>query len=137
MELTKLKMLRTERGFTLRKLAERADVDLSTISMLENGRKRSQIITLVKLAKALNVPVDDLLQEHLDTSAPSRGRKGWQAKLDRKMLKEQESAGAIPSTEGMAAALKAFEEPGKDYSQEEVEREFASLIASYKEKASV
>ena len=70
-----LKRLRTERGFSLRKLAARADLDQSTISQLENDHKKAMLLTLYKLSKALEVPVEELLELH-DNGAAGRGRKG-------------------------------------------------------------
>lgn len=70
-----LKQLRTERGLSLRKLAVKADLDQSTISLIENDRKRAMLSTLQKLARALEVPLEDLLVLQ-DTGASERGRKG-------------------------------------------------------------
>jgi transcriptional regulator with XRE-family HTH domain len=70
-----LKRLRTERGLSLRVLAAKADLDQSTISLIENDRKRAMLTTLTKLARALEVPLDDLM-ELQDSGASERGRRG-------------------------------------------------------------
>src|SRR5215213_3354953 len=58
---TKLRVLRAERGLTLRQAAERGGVRPATLSDIEHGRSRPHDITLAKIAKAYDVPVDDLL----------------------------------------------------------------------------
>ena len=77
--MNKLKRLRAERGLTLRKLAIKADLNQSTISLIETDKRKAQLVTLGKLAKALEVSLDDLL-EFMDDSAPERGRKGGAAR---------------------------------------------------------
>lgn len=57
----RLKELRAERGLTQAALAKRAGVTLSYIGRLEIGRHDPQLSTLRKLAKALKVPMAELL----------------------------------------------------------------------------
>jgi transcriptional regulator with XRE-family HTH domain len=57
----RLRELRTARGLTLRQVAERADVDLSTLSRLESGKRRLALDHLPALAAALAVSTDELL----------------------------------------------------------------------------
>lgn len=80
-EMNKLKRLRGERGLSLRGLAEKARINQATISLIETDKRRAQLATLGKLAIALEVPLDELL-EFLDTSAPERGRKGQEIKKE-------------------------------------------------------
>jgi transcriptional regulator with XRE-family HTH domain len=57
-----LKRLREARGFSQLQLAKRADVAQAYISEMEaGGKKNPGIETLRKLAKALGVPVAELL----------------------------------------------------------------------------
>jgi len=58
----RLKQLRAEKGLTQAALARRAGVTLSYIGRLEIGRHDPQLSTLIKLAKALKVPVAALLR---------------------------------------------------------------------------
>jgi transcriptional regulator with XRE-family HTH domain len=83
-----LKRLRTERGLSLRKLATKADLDQSTISMIENDKKKAMLTTLQKLAAALEVPLENLL-ELQDTGASERGRKGGIATQAKKETRQQ------------------------------------------------
>ncbi|NLT05005.1 MAG: helix-turn-helix domain-containing protein [Solirubrobacterales bacterium] len=62
----RLRELRTERGLTLAQVAERANIDLSTLSRLESGKRRLALDHIPALAAALGVSSDDLL-----SSAPS------------------------------------------------------------------
>jgi transcriptional regulator with XRE-family HTH domain len=58
----KLKALRNERGWTQPVLARRAGVSHGYIARLETGRHDPKLSTLAKLAKALGVPVTELLE---------------------------------------------------------------------------
>ena len=57
-----LKKLRAKKGLSLKKIARLADLSLNTIVKIENGvNKNPTIETLIKIAKALEVGVDDLI----------------------------------------------------------------------------
>jgi transcriptional regulator with XRE-family HTH domain len=58
----KLKALRKERGWTQPVLARKATVSAGYIARLETGRHDPKLSTLMKLAKALGVPVTELLE---------------------------------------------------------------------------
>jgi transcriptional regulator with XRE-family HTH domain len=54
--------LRTEKGYSLEKVAHLADLSLNTVIRIESGvNKNPTIETLTKLAKAIEVSVDDLI----------------------------------------------------------------------------
>lgn len=58
----KIKKLRTDKGMTQKKLAEKSHMSISYIQQLERGEKNNPSLdVLLKFAVALNVPVDDLL----------------------------------------------------------------------------
>ena len=58
-----LKKLRRKKGYSLEKVARLADLSLNTIVKIENGvNKNPTIETLTKIAKALDVGVDDLIR---------------------------------------------------------------------------
>jgi transcriptional regulator with XRE-family HTH domain len=57
-----IKELRTERGLTQEQVAQKAGVTKNYITMLETGaRKTPSLPVLKRLAKALGVPVTELL----------------------------------------------------------------------------
>jgi transcriptional regulator with XRE-family HTH domain len=58
----RLRELRTERGLTLQQVAERASIDLSTLSRLEAGKRRLALDHIPALAAALGVSADELLR---------------------------------------------------------------------------
>jgi transcriptional regulator with XRE-family HTH domain len=58
----RLRDLRTQRGLTLEEVATRADIDVSTLSRLESGKRRLALDHLPRLAAALSVSTDDLLR---------------------------------------------------------------------------
>ena len=57
----RLRRLRAERGITLTALAESTGISKSTLSRLENGRRRASLELLLPLASAYRVPLDDLV----------------------------------------------------------------------------
>ncbi|MBN2890960.1 MAG: helix-turn-helix transcriptional regulator [Bacteroidales bacterium] len=58
-----LKKLRAKKGYSLEKVARLADLSLNTVVKIENGiNKNPTIKTITKLAKALDVAIDDLIK---------------------------------------------------------------------------
>jgi transcriptional regulator with XRE-family HTH domain len=58
-----LRKLRGKKGYSLEKIARLADLSLNTIVKIENGVNQNPTIeTLTKIAKALEVGVDDLIR---------------------------------------------------------------------------
>lgn len=59
-----VKKLRAQKGLSLEKVARLADLSLSTVVKVEDGTSKNPTIdTLIKIAKALEVGVDDLIQK--------------------------------------------------------------------------
>lgn len=58
----KLKQLRKKRGLTLNDLAENIGLDYQQISRIERGKSRLTIDVLMKMAKALDTPLDQLVE---------------------------------------------------------------------------
>jgi transcriptional regulator with XRE-family HTH domain len=58
-----LRKLRGKKGYSLEKIARLADLSLNTIVKVENGVNQNPTIeTMTKIAKALEVGVDDLIK---------------------------------------------------------------------------
>ena len=58
------KALRAQKGYSLEKVARLADLSLNTVVRLESGTNKNPTIdTLTKIAHALEVSVDDLIQK--------------------------------------------------------------------------
>jgi len=57
----RLKRVRSQRGVTLHDLSERTGISKSTLSRLENGRRRPSLELLLPLAQAYRIPLDDLV----------------------------------------------------------------------------
>lgn len=58
-----LRKLRDKKGYSLERVARLADLSLNTIVRVENGVNQNPTIeTLTKIAKALEVGVDDLIK---------------------------------------------------------------------------
>lgn len=61
----RIKQERTRQCITQEQLAEKADISLNFMSLIENGKNMS-VQTLINIAKALNVSVDYLLSDAKD-----------------------------------------------------------------------
>src|SRR5215203_2110555 len=59
----RLRVLRAERGLTLREAASLTGVAKETISDIERALRHPHTPTLAKIAKGYGVPVDELLEE--------------------------------------------------------------------------
>ena len=57
----RLRALRRQRGSTLAELAAKTGISESTLSRLESGRRRANLELLLPLARAYDVPLDDLV----------------------------------------------------------------------------
>ena len=58
-----LKKFRAQKGYSLERVARLADLSLNTVVKIENGiNKNPTIETITKLAKALDVEIDDLIK---------------------------------------------------------------------------
>lgn len=59
-----LKKIRADKGYSLEKVARLADLSLNTIVKIEGGTNKNPTIdTLSKIATALEVKIDDLIQK--------------------------------------------------------------------------
>jgi transcriptional regulator with XRE-family HTH domain len=53
----RLRVLRAERGFSIRGLAEKSGLNVNTLSMIENNKTSPSVSTLQQVAAALGVPI--------------------------------------------------------------------------------
>ena len=58
---SRLKALRLERDITLAGLSAATDISVSTLSRLESGQRKANLELLLPLARAYQVPLDDLV----------------------------------------------------------------------------
>jgi transcriptional regulator with XRE-family HTH domain len=68
----KLRVLRAERGLTLREAEQLTGVDKDTLSKIERGLRHPYDVTLSKLAKGYGVPVEELLEEPVPLAEASQ-----------------------------------------------------------------
>lgn len=62
MHLKNLSKIRKQKGWSQEKLSQEAGISYNTLIKIErNGIKNPKIETVIKLAKALNIAVDELL----------------------------------------------------------------------------
>jgi DNA-binding Xre family transcriptional regulator len=55
-----VRVWREHRGHSLRQLAEQAGVGIGYLSQIENGERKGTVLTLKKIATALDADIDDL-----------------------------------------------------------------------------
>jgi transcriptional regulator with XRE-family HTH domain len=68
----KLRVLRAERGLTLREAAQRTGVDKDTLSKLERGIRHPHDVTISRLAKGYDVLVEELLEDPALAGTPGK-----------------------------------------------------------------
>lgn len=66
----RIKQLRKEKNLTLRELAEKADISISFLSDIENGRSNPSLERLKAIAEALDTTVSYLLGENSTAFIP-------------------------------------------------------------------
>ncbi|MEU3019318.1 MULTISPECIES: XRE family transcriptional regulator [unclassified Nocardiopsis] len=82
----RVRALRLAQGWSLEELAARARMSPSTLSRIENGRRRLALDTLVTLARALDTTLDQLVESAADDVVTSpvvegaHGRLRWPVK---------------------------------------------------------
>jgi transcriptional regulator with XRE-family HTH domain len=94
---TRLRVLRAERGLTLREAAALTDVRPGTLSELERGVRHPHDVTLSRIAKGYGVPVEELLEEPAlagKAEAPEAGQARVAAKVPAPPSPEPPEAGA-------------------------------------------
>lgn len=57
-----LKKIRKRKGFSLRALSYECSIDFSDIGKIERGETNATLLTIMQLAKALNVPAEELFR---------------------------------------------------------------------------
>ncbi len=70
----RIRRLRKEQGFTQQKLAELSNQEPSNLSHIERGATKLSLPTIVNIANALGVTVDDLLCDSLEAAKSSYGK---------------------------------------------------------------
>jgi transcriptional regulator with XRE-family HTH domain len=68
---TTLRRIRTERGLTQEQTAERTGISTNFVSELERGLKAPGLVVIVRLSKALNVSVHELLADFSESNLKS------------------------------------------------------------------
>jgi putative transcriptional regulator len=59
----RIKEIRTERGLTQRELAAISGVTIATIQNLESGRHQASTVTLLGIARGLDISMDELFSK--------------------------------------------------------------------------
>ncbi|MEZ6173343.1 MAG: helix-turn-helix transcriptional regulator [Phycisphaerales bacterium] len=61
-----IRSLRTQQGLSQKELAERADITPSFLSLVENDQRDASIKVTLRIAEALEVPVEVLIWDAVD-----------------------------------------------------------------------
>jgi transcriptional regulator with XRE-family HTH domain len=92
---SRLRELRGERGLTLQQVAEAANIDVSTLSRLESGKRRLALDHIPALAAALGVSTDELLGTPPPEDPRIRSRPRTHQGLTMWPLTRREGAGGL------------------------------------------
>jgi transcriptional regulator with XRE-family HTH domain len=102
----RLRALRTRRGVTLSDLSESTGISKSTLSRLESGQRRATLELLLPIARAHNVPLDELV------GAPETGDP--RVRLPPRVLPHGRTAIPLTRQPGALQAYKLVIEPDRD-----------------------
>jgi len=91
----RLRELRTQRGLTLEEVAQKAQMDVSTLSRLESGKRRLALDHLARLAAALSVSTDELVREPAAEDPRVRGSSHTRHGVTYRPLTRQGPAGGL------------------------------------------
>ena len=58
--MKKVNEIRTAKGWKVVELANKAKVSVATLFALQAGRRKASLVTVNRLANALQIPVDDI-----------------------------------------------------------------------------
>ena len=101
----RIKKFRMERNLSQEKLAEMINTTNNHISRIEIGQRIPGIETLILIANALNVSVDDLLEDSLE---PLNRNAGSEIRKTMTDCNEQEQKMLVKILQFMKALLKEF-----------------------------
>lgn len=59
----KLQLIVAEKCLTWKEVCDRAEIDLTTLRKIRQGTRNPKPVTIGKIAKALEVPVQDIIEE--------------------------------------------------------------------------
>jgi len=88
----KIKFYRSKSGMTQRELAESSNISLRALSYYEKGIRQPPLEVMIKISKALNIPIDEFLElpEMLRLAKKDADLKAWQVKSTFERRKEME-----------------------------------------------
>lgn len=95
---------RKKAGLTMNRLAELADIDGGFLATIETGKKAPSVVTLAKLAKALEIRLGDLFSEVPKESEP------LDAQLERRLRSLAHGRSASEKAD-LLAILKQLQDP--------------------------
>lgn len=114
----RIKKIRLEKCMTQKEVAEKCGINDANIRKYESGRQNPKIETVEKIAKALDVPITQLL--------PYQIKADHNAKSIEDMTEEERKEYMQKSIEDMKKVFKAFEKP-----LEELQEVKQQLLLSY------
>jgi transcriptional regulator with XRE-family HTH domain len=65
--ISQIKKIRTQKGISQMELSVRSDLSQSFLANLEKGKKQPSVLTIIRIADALNVNVQDFFPETPET----------------------------------------------------------------------
>ncbi|HRQ22243.1 MAG TPA: cupin domain-containing protein [Anaerolineales bacterium] len=62
----RLRVIRAERGLSIKAMAELSGLNVNTLSLIENGRTSPSVSTLQQLSQSLNIPISSFFENNHD-----------------------------------------------------------------------
>lgn len=78
----RIQYYRLKKGYTQEYIAEKAGVSIPHLSRIENGSGKPSLQTLVNICNALNVTIDDIMQDNISASKAKFTNKLYQITCD-------------------------------------------------------
>ena len=113
----KLRVLRAERGLTLREASSRTGVAKETISDIERGIRHPHDVTVAKLARAYDVPVEDLLEEQVVSGKLEELHEEAGCETDWLIMPEEKWIAAWPLSLAPEEAMRIVRELHREFSR--------------------
>jgi len=79
--IEKIKITRIKKGISQMELSLRSNLSQSFLANIEKGKKQPSVLTLIKIAEALNVNPQDFFPENLDIDVYKQNKEKTKEKI--------------------------------------------------------
>ena len=79
--IEKIKVIRIKKGISQMELSLRSNLSQSFLANIEKGKKQPSVLTLIRIADALNVNPQDFFPEYLDIDVNEQNKEKTKEKI--------------------------------------------------------